>query len=374
MGMHSSKYGGIEKFMVILAKELNINNISLIVIYNSEPSSKEFSNDIAQAGGKIIIAHAMHPIRYFIGFVKLFVSYKPILVHAHFQVYYSIIFAKLLGCRKIFMTLHGMIIDDGSKYVSDVAQLPSSTRLFRKIINKITYGIFSVSDAVKNQYTILFPAVGEKIRTLYLGSMPINNLPELSTMKLNIDSDKVIIGTIGFNSPIKGLDILMDAMVILKNEFNCTSFLVYQIGIDPLDTASSKYVYECEQKGLKDMIKWMGIRNDTTELLAGMNIYCQPSRSEALGLAIVEAGMAGLPIVGSRVGGIPEIVKENFNGFLFDNGNAYQLAEILFRLISDPELRGKMGENSKEYLMINFNINRQTKALCNQYLTALNLK
>ena len=103
-----------------------------------------------------------------------------------------------------------------------------------------------------------------------------------------------------------------------------------------------------------------------------MDIYCQPSRSEALPLAIMEAGMAGLPIVGSRVGGIPEIVFDDLNGFLFDNCNANQLAECLFRLITDPGLRIRMGKNSKEHMMKYFNIQTQAKAICNKYLTGVN--
>jgi glycosyltransferase involved in cell wall biosynthesis len=373
MGMHSSKYGGLEKFLVFLANELNKHNISLIVVYNSEPHAKEFSNDINQAGGKVVIAHAMHPLEYLIAFVKLFLKYKPILVHAHFQIYYSIVFAKLLGCKHILATFHGMYIDENSEYINNTSQIASSTRIFRKIVNKFTDRFFTVSNAVKQQYTLLFPGIENKIETLYLGSMPNNNLPETCRRKINTQSNKVIIGTIGFNSPVKGMDILMDALVLLKNEFNCTNFLVCQIGIDSLDPGNKVFISDCEQKELTNLVQWMGIRNDVPELLAGMDIYCQPSRSEALPLAIMEAGMAGLPIIGSRVGGIPEIVLEGYNGFLFENCNSTQLAEYLFRLIADSELRKMMGKNSREHIMKNFNIQTQARAICTKYLTVLKL-
>jgi glycosyltransferase involved in cell wall biosynthesis len=373
MGMHSSKYGGLEKFLVFLADELCKHNISLIVVYNSEPHVKEFSNDIIQAGGKVVKAHAMHPMEYLITFIKLFVKYKPILVHAHFQIYYSIVFARLLGCKKIFATFHGMYIDKNSKYIDNTKQIAPSTRLFRKIVNKFTDRFFAVSNAVKEQYTLLFPGVENKIETLYLGSLPNNNLPGLCRRKINTQPDKVIIGVIGFNSPVKGLDILMDALVLLKNEFNCTDFLVCQIGIDSLDPCNKDFIDEYEQKGIADLVQWMGIRNDVPELLPGMDIYCQPSRSEALPLAIMEAGMAGLPVVGSRVGGIPEIVLDGHSGFLFENSNVNQLAECLFMLIKDPDLRRKMGKNSREHIMKNFNIQTQARAICSKYLTELKL-
>jgi glycosyltransferase involved in cell wall biosynthesis len=374
MGMHSSKYGGLEKFLVLLAKELSNYNISLIVIYNSEPSSKEFINDIIKTGGKVIVAHAMHPFEYLIAFVKLFLKYRPILVHTHFQKYYSIVFAKLLGCRKIFATLHGMTIDENANYINDIKQIAISTRIYRKIINRFTDRFLAVSYATKEQYISLYPITKNKIETLYLGCTPNTYLPVISRKKLNPQSDKVIIGNIGFNSPVKGIDILMDAIAVIKYKYKCTDFLVYQVGIDPFDPTNKDLINEYQLKGLNDIVHWMGIRNDVSELLPGMNIYCQPSRSEALPLAIMEAGMAGLPIIGSRVGGIPEIVLEGHNGYLFDSNNVNQLAECLFKLITYPELRNKMGNNSKEFIMENFNIETQTKKICNKYLSELNYR
>jgi glycosyltransferase involved in cell wall biosynthesis len=374
MGMHSSKYGGLERFQVSLAEELRKKDIYLIVIYNSEPCAKEFTDDLIRLEGKVIVAHAMHPFEYMITLFKLFLKYNPVLLHAHFQLYYSIIFARLFGCKRIFATLHGMKIDKNAAYISNASQIALSTRFFRNLVNRYVRRFLTVSKAVEQQYITLYPKIRNKTETIYLGSLPNNYLPEISRKKLNINSERVIIGTIGFNAPIKGLDILMNAMIILKNDFRCNDFIVYHIGIDPSDQTNTDCINEFKLNGLNDNIYWMGIRNDVSELLPGMNIYCQPSRSEALPLAIMEAGMAGVPVIGSRVGGIPEIVLEGFNGFLFESGNAYQLAECLFKLVTDTELRIKMGENSKKFIMANFNIQKQAEVICNKYLSELNLR
>jgi glycosyltransferase involved in cell wall biosynthesis len=374
MGMHSFKYGGMEKYLVLLAEELYKKNIVLIVIYNSEPRAKNFLNDIIKAGGEVIISNAMHPLNYFITFIKIFIKYKPILVHAHFQIYYSVIFAKLFFCNNVFFNINGLRIDKNYKYIESIKDIPLKIRLFRNIIHKNADYIFAISNAAKQQYTILFPVVKSKIDTQYLGSMPNNNLPALCREKLNILGKQIIIGIICFKSPVKGLDILLDAMAILKNEFKYNDFVVCQIGIDPLDPSNKDYLDDCNHKELDDNIKWMGIRNDVLELLPGMDIYCQPSRAEALGFSIIEAGMAGLPIVGSRVGGIPETVKEGINGFLFESGNARQLAEALFKLIKDPELRKLYGKNSKDNFIKNFNIHSNVNEVCTKYLKKLNFE
>jgi L-malate glycosyltransferase len=371
MGMHSTKYGGLEKFMVSLAQELNMVNICLLAIYNSEPRSKKYVDDLINSGGMVIVSHALHPLAYFLDFMKLFIKFKPILVHIHFQSRYSVVFAKLFGSRQIFSTLHIMLIDTDYKYISDIKQIPYRTRINAFILNKFTDRIFTVSDACRFQYISLFPGVAKKTERLYLGTMP--NLYEGSSSKIkyNFQSDKVIIGTIGFNSPVKGLDILMDAMVILKNSLGCDHFTVAQVGIDPSAPENEMFILQSKQKGIDNKMRWMGIRNDIVEILPGFDIYCQPSRSESLPISIMEAGMAGVPVVGAKVGGIPEIVLDRFNGLLFEAGNSEQLAECLFMLISNPELRKKMGENSKDYMMSKFHIQKQAKIMSDKYLENL---
>ena len=80
-GMHSAKYGGLERFIVLLARELKQFNVRVIVLYNSEPASEAFKNDLKEAGGMVIVAHALDPLKYFFSLLKIFIKYRPRLVH-----------------------------------------------------------------------------------------------------------------------------------------------------------------------------------------------------------------------------------------------------------------------------------------------------
>lgn len=372
--MHSTKYGGLEKFLVCLAKELHSTGICLVVIYNSKPRSCEFIEDFSNAGGKIIISHALHLIKYFIDFIWLTIKFKPILIHIHFQTRYSILFAKLLGSKKVFVTLHLMLTDKNYNYIDSVRQIPLRTRINIFLINKFSDRILTVSDAAKSQYISLYQRIRSKTERFYLGTYPSDHQNLIKRSEYKLLPDKVIIGTISFNSPIKGLDILMDAVVTLKNKMNCDSLLVAQLGIDPNASENSMLITQSEQKGINENIMWLGIRNDVQKILPNLDIYCQPSRSESLPLAIIEAGMAGLPIVASNVGGIPELVQDGYNGFLVEPGNHEHLAECLFRLISDYGLRKKMGDNSRRLMTDNFNIHKQAKLMSEKYLLHVNTK
>lgn len=98
-----------------------------------------------------------------------------------------------------------------------------------------------------------------------------------------------------------------------------------------------------KQHNVEDRIVLLGDRDDTFELMSRAGIYVQPSLSEALGLALQEALFAGCPSIGSRVGGIPELIDHGTNGILVAPGNATDLAHALEALISDPAAREHYG-------------------------------
>jgi len=80
------------------------------------------------------------------------------------------------------------------------------------------------------------------------------------------------------------------------------------------------------------------------------NCYCfvLPSRTEAMGRVLLEAMSSGKPVIGARVGGIPEVIEEGKNGFLFDRENTEDLVEKLDILLSNPQLAKSMGEYGKK--------------------------
>lgn len=87
-----------------------------------------------------------------------------------------------------------------------------------------------------------------------------------------------------------------------------------------------------------------------------LNCYCfvLPSRTEGMGRVLIEAMASGKPVIGSNVGGIPDLIEDENNGFLFESGDVDDLAKKLARLLSDPQLAHKMGLNGKRLVEENF--------------------
>jgi glycosyltransferase involved in cell wall biosynthesis len=109
----------------------------------------------------------------------------------------------------------------------------------------------------------------------------------------------------------------------------------------------------CEQLGLKDRTDWKGILPplEVAALMRSCDILCLPSYMEGRPNAVNEAMASGLSVIATRVGGIPDMVEEGRTALLFDAGDIQQLRRCLVRLVSDPELRRKMGASGRDFLV-----------------------
>ena len=101
------------------------------------------------------------------------------------------------------------------------------------------------------------------------------------------------------------------------------------------------------------------------------NCYCfvLPSLSEGLPRVLIEAQALGKPVIATRVGGIPELISENENGFLVEPKNSEQLAGKIKRLLENPQLSREMGERGKQFARDNFS----NKKYIENYISMINV-
>ena len=105
--------------------------------------------------------------------------------------------------------------------------------------------------------------------------------------------------------------------------------------------------------GLNDKIIFHGYVDpvDLHGFLAPLDIFAMPSIvRESFGVAALEASATCLPVVATRVGGVPEVVKDGETGILVERGSVSQLAEALIKLIESPKLRLRMGLAGRAYV------------------------
>ncbi|MEM1964379.1 MAG: glycosyltransferase [Candidatus Caldarchaeum sp.] len=113
---------------------------------------------------------------------------------------------------------------------------------------------------------------------------------------------------------------------------------------------------------IEDRVRFWGIRSDVAAILNASDIFVLPSRWEGLPLSLMEAMAAGLPVVATAVGGVPEIVEHGVSGFLVPNEDEAALVEALQRLIDTPELRRAMGARARARAQERFDARAMTRA------------
>lgn len=112
--------------------------------------------------------------------------------------------------------------------------------------------------------------------------------------------------------------------------------------------------------GVADRLHLLGLRDDVESVFASADVFVQPSRSEGLPLAVLEAMASGLPVVASRVGGIPEAIVDGETGFLVPPGDPAALASALSRVLEAGDRGAALGAAGRERAAAEFSVERMT--------------
>jgi glycosyltransferase involved in cell wall biosynthesis len=115
---------------------------------------------------------------------------------------------------------------------------------------------------------------------------------------------------------------------------------------------------DIELLGLSDAVQLLGTRSDVVDLLADSDVFVLSSRSECLPMSVIEAMAAGLPVVASAVGGVPELVEHGRTGIVVPPDDPAPLADAIARLVADADLRRRMGEAGRARAEALFDVDR----------------
>lgn len=347
MGMDSSKYGGMERFNVKLSQSLWEKGYKSIFVYEIYPESDAFVDDLNAAHGEIkVINSRTSPLRFCRQLLQLIDEEQPLLIHAHFTKarFYAIPLAYLKGVERLVFTIHSAM--------SPKAEMKPLTRLWYTMAGKKAK-VIAVSDNIESAYKSNWPKA--KIKRIYLGVNGIIGDKNDCRKRLVIPSDQIVVLTIANFNHIKGLDVLCKAIALLKKRGSLNEGVCFYIVGQPVSDQQELFSM-IKDLGLSGSIKMMGISNDVASYMCAADLYVQPSRSEGLPLALMEATSVGLPLIGTKAGGIPEIVKNGFNGLLVDKEDEEQLATAIEFLLHNNELRMEYGNNSHVVFQEDFSV------------------
>lgn len=337
-------YGGAEKQMYLLAKHLDKKMFQPIFIFRKLETLKELSEDLAEIGinAYLIPSKSKHSLQNLTYLNKIINQEKPALIHAHIWNPMAGKYAFLSRIQKkipLIITEH------------DPFKLSFPKSLYKKISLNFADKIIAVSSSNTELLKELYPAQSTKISTIHNGIethlKPISEI-DLQKIRKNVfqagPETKVII-SVGTLHTRKGFKYLISAYkkVLQKNP---NSKLII-VGEGPERENLEKLI---KNLSLGKRIMLLGQRSDVSELLQAANLFVLPSIKEAFGLVILESWRAGLPVIASAVGGIPEIITEN-SGIMIEAGNKNELIKAINKVLSNDKLAKDLSKNGKQQLL-----------------------
>lgn len=147
----------------------------------------------------------------------------------------------------------------------------------------------------------------------------------------------------------KGHLVLLEALPPLLAEFPELNVLFF--GKGPLEARLRDVIRE---RGMAGRVRLAGFRADLPRILPCIDLLVHPAYREGLGVSLLQASAAGVPIVACRAGGIPEAVRDSVNGLLVAPGDAGALREAIGRLLRDPALARALGDGGRELVAREF--------------------
>jgi glycosyltransferase involved in cell wall biosynthesis len=122
-----------------------------------------------------------------------------------------------------------------------------------------------------------------------------------------------------------------------------------------------------EALGLGPRVHFAGARRDLGNILGAIDFFVMPSLWEGLPLSLVLAMGAGLPVVATRVAGIPEVVQHDVSGLLVDAGDSAALGREMFRLVENESLRRSLGSRARDLVLPRFGFDRYIDSITSLY-------
>ncbi|MBN8443589.1 MAG: glycosyltransferase [Thauera sp.] len=168
---------------------------------------------------------------------------------------------------------------------------------------------------------------------------------------LGLPADTPVAGMVAQLIPRKGHRYLLAALKDVLPRHPALQVLIF--GRGPLETELRQAIAD---QGLGSTVRLMGFVDNLPEILGCLDLLVHPADMEGLGVSLLQASAARVPIVASRAGGMPEAVGDDVNGLLIEPGDVAALAAAMNRLLDDAALRMRMGEAGRALVLDEFSV------------------
>jgi glycosyltransferase involved in cell wall biosynthesis len=368
LGLSPRYVGGSETYARELSQQLEAHGWKSILCFLEPPSDvvREYLN-LPNVSIEII-GNAVEPnIQALRDCARILRRYRPRIFHMQlvgFIGFYPWL-ARMFGTRQVLFTDQG---SHSSDYVPTRA--PFWKRVLVRIINWPLSKVICVSRYNYKCFTARDVLPAERFEVIY-NSADFNRLGDSAARrsrfrrKYGIPDDHMVIVQVSWIIPEKGItDLLEAASLVVKKNPKVHLVLAGEGNYRPEFTARAN------ELGLRDHVTWTGLVTDpfSEGVYDAADIVCQVSRwQEAFGQTIAEAMACGKPVIGTRVGGIPELIEDQESGYVVIARDVEAIVDRILLLMNNTKLREEMGRKGYSIARARFNLSENVKRVLGLY-------
>jgi glycosyltransferase involved in cell wall biosynthesis len=357
-GITKSNFGGAQRYVYELAREAvrQGHDVAVLCGGNGVLVQKLKAENI-----KVITLRNLQrdislvkEIKSFVEIVKVLNKEKPYIFHINSSKMGAMgtLAGRIMRVKKIIFTAHGWAFNEPRSVWQKFL-----IKFFSWMTILFTHKTICVSERAK-KYVSGWPFIQNKLVLIRNGLVEFELLPRKEAREKlvpNISSDTLLVTSTSELHKIKGLDVLLTAWSKFVKMRDAKLVLIS----DGEERSNLENI--ASNIGISDSIIFKGYIDNARTYLSGPDIFVMPSRSEALPYGPLEAGFAGLPVIATSVGGIPEIIESGINGILVPPADAEIIFSSLVLLSEDEALRKRLGANLKASIQENFTFEKMVR-------------
>ena len=232
-------------------------------------------------------------------------------------------------------------------------------RTLERLLARRTDALVAVSPEVRDELIALGIAPESKFAVIRLGieledRVTIDPAARAETRRvMGIGDERFVIGWIGRMTGVKRTDDLLRAVKLVRDQG--VDALLCLVGDGPDHEEMERLAGEL---GIVRHCLFTGYQEEVGQFFSAFDVFVLTSGNEGTPVTAIEALAGGCPVVATRVGGVPDVVRDSENGYLVEPGNIAQLADRLATLAADPELRARLGGTGRERVLSRYSVDR----------------
>ena len=350
--------GGAETYLAMLCK-YQIEKNKVVVIYLK--GNGYWAKKLSKLGITVIFINfkKVYNISQFIlsfyKIKKIIKNHRPDIVHAHLRLPELILFLIKLFNKKFKMIITKHLDSFFMEGSGDKSSFFKGI-FFDRIIFKYADHIIFISKYTKSYFLKKIITNKKKVSVIRYGFndkfyLKSKNYSSRLLNKIKKKNKEIIICNIARHVKQKSINVLLDSIAFLKTKYDIT-FKLILVGNGPENKNLRLYARELK---INQYIIWIKYYENVKDIYDLSDFFVLTSNYEGLGLVLLEAMNSSVPIIANNASSIPEVVKNDVNGYLINKNNPRKFAEKIHDLVSNKKKYNKIKLKSKKFLFKKFN-------------------